>query len=197
MEKKELLTVQELSNLKKKSIQGIYKRIRNPNDVIQNFLKRDSSGNVVEPYLIYANGIDIIYKKDRKDTKETQLNAKPSLVEFRKGEEKKENKEPETAYSKTIEILQEQLNLLQEELRAEREDKQKKDDLIMQLNERLAESQRNLDQQQKLQLMDRKRIQELEEISTKPLHKRLIDFFSRKGAAEQWTKNKKKGLVPS
>lgn len=185
MEKKELLTVQELANLKKKSIQGIYKRIRNPNDVIQNFLKRDSSGNVVEPYLIYANGIDIIYKKDRKDTKETQLNAKPSLVEFRKGEEKKENKEPETAYSKTIEILQEQLNLLQEELRAEREDKQKKDDLIMQLNERLAESQRNLDQQQKLQLMDRKRIQELEEISTKPLHKRLIDFFSRKGVAEQ------------
>ena len=185
MEEKEVLTVQELASLKGKTIQGIYKRIKNPNDIIQNFLKRDSNGNVIQPYMIFVNGIDIIYPKDKKERDNIQLNNKPRLVEFSQKEEKKEKKEEQTAYFKAIEVLQEQLNLLQEELRVEREEKQKKDDLIIQLNDRLAESQRNLDQQQKLQLMDKKRIQELEEISTKPLHRRLIAFFSRKGATEQ------------
>ncbi len=184
MEEKEVLTVQELENLKKKSIQGIYKRIKNPNDVIQNFLKRDNDGHIVEPYMIFTKGIDIIYPKDKNKNNTSKLNNNPSLaVEFNK-EGKQQEK---TAYTKTIEILQEQLNLLQEELKAERADKQQKDKLIFELNERLAESQRNLDQQQKLQLFDRKRIQELEEGNTRPLHKKLLSLFSRRGAtANEW-----------
>lgn len=176
------LSVQELSNRTGRSIQSIYKRIRNKNDVIQGFLKRDSEGNVLEPVKVFESVIDVVYNKGNSKPKP---NTQPSLVEFRQKEEGKERKEEQTAYSKTIEVLQEQLNLLQEELKAERADKEQKDKLIFELNERLAESQRNLDQQQQLQLLDRRRIQELEERNTRPLHQRLLDVFRKKGAEEQ------------
>lgn len=172
------LSVQELSDRTGRSIQSIYKRIRNKNDVIQSFLKKDSEGNIVEPLRIFESAIDVIYNKG---TTASKLNPKPSLVQFRE----EEKKEEQTAYLKTIDILQEQLNLLQEELKAEREDKQKKDDLIMQLNERLAESQRNLDQQQKLQLLDRQKIQQLEERHSRPLLQKFIDVFKKNDSKEQ------------
>ena len=164
------LSVQELSNRTGKSIQSIYKRIKNKNDVIQGFLKRDSEGNIVEPVRIYDNVIDVIYNKTVNHSK---LNPKPSLVE--PVEESKES-----PYLKTIEVLQNQLNLLQVELSAEREDKKQKDKLIFQLTERLAESQRNLDQQQQLSALDKKRILALEEKNSRPLHKRLLDVFKKK-----------------
>lgn len=176
------LSVQELSDRTGRSIQSIYKRIRNKNDVIQSFLKKDSEGNIVEPLRIFESAIDVIYNKG---TTASKLNPKPSLIQFRGEEEKQEKKEEQTAYLKTIDILQEQLNLLQEELKAEREDKQKKDDLIMQLNERLAESQRNLDQQQKLQLLDRQKIQQLEERHSRPLLQKFIDVFKKNDGKEQ------------
>lgn len=176
------LSVQELSNKTGRSIQSIYKRIRNKNDVIQGFLKRDSEGNVLEPVRVFESVIDVVYNKGNFKPKP---NSKPCLVEVRQEGEGKEKKEEKTAYSKTIEVLQEQLNLLQEELKAERADKEKKDKLIFELNERLAESQRNLDQQQQLQLLDRRRIQELEERNIKPLHQRLLDVFRKKGEQEQ------------
>lgn len=172
------LSVQELSDRTGRSIQSIYKRIRNKNDVIQSFLKKDSEGNIVEPLRIFESAIDVIYNRG---TTASKLNPKPSLVQLRE----EEKKEEQTAYLKTIDILQEQLNLLQEELKAEREDKQKKDDLIMQLNERLAESQRNLDQQQKLQLLDRQKIQQLEERHSRPLLQKFIDVFKKNDGKEQ------------
>lgn len=201
MEESEL-SVQELSNRTGKSIQSIYKRIRNKNDMIQSFLKRDNEGNILEPVKIFESAIDVIYNKGATSSK---LNPKPSLVEFRQEEEKTESKQEQNAYTKAIDVLQDQLKVLQNELQAEREDKQQKDRLIFELNERLAESQRNLDQQQKLQLIDRQRIKELEEtneeISTKqlqqlqelreiqelkkPLYKRLLDKFTKKGEQEQ------------
>jgi len=176
------LSVQELSNRTGKSIQSIYKRIKNKNDIIQGFLKRDNEGNILEPVKVFESAIDVIYNKGATSSK---LNPKPSLVEFRQEEEKKENKEEQNAYTKAIDVLQEQLKVLQGELQAEREDKQQKDKLIFELNERLAESQRNLDQQQRLQLIDRQRIKELEERNTKPLHQRLLDVFRKKGEQEQ------------
>lgn len=176
------LSVQELSDRTGRTIQSIYKRIKNKNDVIQSFLKKDNEGNIIEPVRIFESAIDVIYNKGATASK---LNPKPSLVQFRETEEKQEKKEEQTAYLKTIDVLQEQLNLLQEELRAEREDKQKKDDLIMQLNERLAESQRNLDQQQRLQLLDRQKIQQLEERNARPLLQKFFDVFKKKGGEEQ------------
>lgn len=181
MEESEL-SVQELSNRTGKSIQSIYKRIKNKNDIIQSFLKRDNEGNILEPVKIFESAIDVIYNKGATATK---LNPKPSLVEFRQEEEKKESKQEQNAYTKAIDVLQEQLKVLQAELQAEREDKQKKDDLIFELNQRLAESQRNLDQQQQLQLLDRQRIKQLEERNTKPLYLRLLDKFTKKGEQEQ------------
>ena len=180
------LSVQELSDRTGKSIQSIYKRIKNKNDIIQSFLKRDNKGNILEPVKIFESAIDVIYNKGATATK---LNTKPSLVKFSQEEEKKENKQEQNAYTKAIDILQDQLKVLQNELQAEREDKQQKDKLIFELNERLAESQRNLDQQQQLQLLDRQRIKELEEINTKqlhkPLHQKLLDVFRKKGEQEQ------------
>lgn len=171
------LSVQELSNRTGKSIQSIYKRIKNKNDIIQSFLKRDSEGHILEPVKIFESAIDVIYNKG---TTATKLNTKPNLVEFRQEEEKQENKQEQNAYTKAIEVLQDQLNLLKEELEIEREEKKKKDDLISQLNDRLAESQRNLDQQQQLQLLDKQRIRQLEERNTRPLHQKLLDMFRKK-----------------
>lgn len=176
------LSVQELSNRTGKSIQSIYKRIKNKNDIIQSFLKRDSEGNILEPVKIFESAIDVIYNKGATSPK---LNTKPSLVEFRQEEEKTESKQEQNAYTKAIEVLNEQLKVLQNELQAEREDKQQKDKLIFELNERLAESQRNLDQQQQLQLLDKQRIKQLEERNTKPLYLRLLDKFTKKGEQEQ------------
>lgn len=181
MEESEL-SVQELSNRTGKSIQSIYKRIKNKNDIIQSFLKRDSEGNILEPVKIFESAIDVIYNNGATSPK---LNTKPSLVEFRQEEEKTESKQEQNAYTKAIEVLNEQLKVLQNELQAEREDKQQKDKLIFELNERLAESQRNLDQQQQLQLLDRQRIKQLEERNTKPLYLRLLDKFTKKGEQEQ------------
>ncbi len=181
MEENEL-SVQELSDRTGRTIQSIYKRIKNKNDVIQGFLKRDNEGNILEPVKIFESAIDVIYNKGATATK---LNPKPSLVEFRQEEEKTESKQEQNPYTKAIEVLNDQLKLLQNELQAEREDKQQKDKLIFELNERLAESQRNLDQQQRLQLIDRQRIKELEEKNTKPLYLRLLDKFTKKGEQEQ------------
>lgn len=181
MEENEL-SVQELSNRTGKSIQSIYKRIKNKNDIIQGFLKRDSEGNILEPVKVFESAIDVIYNKGATSS---QLNSKPSSVEFRQEEEKTESKQEQKAYTKAIEVLNEQLKVLQEELKAEREDKQQKDKLIFELNERLAESQRNLDQQQQLQLLDRQRIKQLEERNIKPLYLRLLDKFTKKGEQEQ------------
>ncbi len=180
MEENEL-SVQELSNKTGKSIQSIYKRIKNENDVIQGFLKRDNEGNILEPVRIFESVIDVIYNKGATATK---LNTKPSLVEFRQKEEKEESKQEQNAYTKAIEVLQDQINLLKEELEVEREEKKQKDIFISQLNDRLAESQRNLDQQQQLQLLDKKRIRELEERNTRPFHQKLLDMF-RKNKIEQ------------
>lgn len=176
MEENEL-SVQELSNMTGKTIQSIYKRIKNENDVIQGFLKRDNEGNILEPVRIFESVIDVVYNKG---TTATKLNTKPSLVEFRQEEEKAENKQEQNAYTKAIEVLQDQINLLKEELEVEREEKKQKDVLISQLNDRLAESQRNLDQQQQLQLLDKQRIRQLEERNTRPLHQRLLDVFRKK-----------------
>lgn len=181
MEEMQELSVQELSDRTGRSIQSIYKRIRNKNDSIQAFLKRDSEGNVVEPVRVFESVIETIYNKNKG---RTNLNYKSNLVEVSERESREKEKEAQSAYSKAIEVLQQQLNLLQEELKAEREEKQQKDKLIFELNERLAESQRNLDQQQQLQLLDKQRIKELEEKGTKPLHKRLLDVFRRKAVEE-------------
>ena len=118
MEENEL-SVQELSDRTGKSIQSIYKRIKNKNDIIQSFLKRDSEGNILEPVRIFESVIDVVYNKT---TTTTKPNAKPSSVEFRQEEEKKENKQEQTAYIKAIEILQDQLNLLKDQLEFEREE---------------------------------------------------------------------------
>jgi len=129
MEENEL-SVQELSNKTGKSIQSIYKRIKNENDVIQGFLKRDNEGNILEPVRIFESVIDVIYNKGATATK---LNTKPSLVEFRQKEEKEESKQEQNAYTKAIEVLQDQINLLKEELEVEREEKKQKD-IIEQLD---------------------------------------------------------------
>ena len=73
MEENEL-SVQDLSNRTGKSIQSIYKRIKNENDVIQGFLKRDNEGNIIEPVRIFESVIDIVYNKGANTTK---LNPKP------------------------------------------------------------------------------------------------------------------------
>lgn len=167
------LSVQELSNKIGKSIQSIYKRINNKNDMIQGFLKRDEQGNIIEPVRIYEKVIDVVYNKGDIKPKPT---AKPSLVEV----SEKETQQEQNAYIKAIEILQGQLNLLKDELQAEREANKQKDKLNSELLESLNKCQQNLDQEQQLHLIDSKRLIALEQKQSKPFFQRLLGTFRKK-----------------
>ena len=89
------------------------------------------------------------------DSNEGCSTFQPSLIDDKKVENE-EKKEGQPAAMKVIEILQEQL-------RAQKEEMQEKNKIIEELNKRLEESNKMLDQQQKLSAMDKQKILSLEE----------------------------------
>ncbi len=156
------LSVQELSEKTGKTIQSIYKRIKNKNDLIQGYLKRDENGNITEPVKIYASVIEGIYNK--KPNNDNKLNSKLNSTLFSSVHT---SNEESIVYIKTIEILQTELNQLkiqlQEQLNLQKEEMREKNKIIESLSERLAESQQMINQQQQLSMIDKKKILELEE----------------------------------
>ena len=150
----EYLSIQEFAQLAGVTPQSIYKRIRKSNNQIHSFLKKDEEG-----LKLHKSALSILYGISEEET-----TNKPSLkVDKPKEEEKQQKQEKiketqikETADQKVIEILREQIEIL-------RKDNEGKDKQIAELHERLAESQKMIDQQQKLSMADKQQILLLEE----------------------------------
>lgn len=113
---------------------------------------------------IHKDALQVVYGLDIGEQKQP---FKPLLNGV---EEKKEV----TAEMKVIEILKEQLDVANKS-------NEKKDEIISQLNERLAESNRMLDQQQQLSALDKKRILELEGAKEENQQKEQKEQEQKKG----------------
>lgn len=150
---KEYISIKDFSKLAGVSAQSIYKRIRKADNPIQPFIKQE--GN---QFTIDKTALQVLYKIGVEETTSKQgCEVEQPLIDTQEkdGERKEKTEEKESATNKVI-------NILQEQLEAQRKDIESKNILIAELNNRLAESQRMLDQQQKLSIADKKRILELE-----------------------------------
>ena len=136
----EYLSIQEFAQLAGVTPQSIYKRIRKSNNrkskISKSFYGISEEETTNKPSL----------KVDKPKEEEKQ----------QKQEKIKETQIKETADQKVIEILREQIEIL-------RKDNEGKDKQIAELHERLAESQKMIDQQQKLSMADKQQILLLEE----------------------------------
>ena len=151
----EFISIKEFAELAGVSTQSIYKRIRKADNPIQPFLKKEDNQFTIDKValkVLYGVEVDqttiqpsLKVDNPLQNDKETKENVKES----------KEIKEDITASNKVIDILREQLQ-------AQRKDIEEKNTLITELNNRLAEITTLLDQQQKLSIADKKRILELE-----------------------------------
>ena len=164
------ISIKELAEIVGKSQQSIYKRINKPNNPLKTFVKKDNGQIVIDRVVI-----DLFYNKQKEEQKQPPV--KPSLNEGKEveAEEKKEDAD-KTASMLVINILKEQLN-------AQRTQIEEKDKQIAELNDRLKESQKMLDQQQQLSAIDKNTILRLEaENKGRPKSKikKLFSFFSNK-----------------
>lgn len=123
---------------------------------------------------IHKDALQVIYGIEKEDGQPVE---QPSLIQPKKVENNKEVKEKneieDTATMKVIEILKEQLN-------AERKNNETKDKIIMELQASLTQSQRLLDQQQKLSIADKQKILMLEEQVTQKKKRNFFNFFRRR-----------------
>lgn len=151
----EFISIKDFAELAGVSTQSVYKRIRKADNPIQPFLKREDNQLTIDKValnVLYGVEVD-------QTTTQPSLKVGNSLQndsEMKEDvKESKEIKEEATATNKVIDILREQLQ-------AQRKDIEEKNTLIAELNNRLAEVTTLLDQQQKLSIADKKRILELE-----------------------------------
>lgn len=150
---KEFISIKDFAELAGVTTQSIYKRIKKADNPIQPFIKQE--GN---QFTIDKVALQVLYKVGVEETTTQQGCEVDKEVEkhyLNKGTETRAREQEENASLKVIDILQEQLE-------AQRKDIESKNILIAELNNRLAESQRMLDQQQKLSIIDKQRILELE-----------------------------------
>ena len=168
---KEYFSVTEISEMTGKSIQSIYKRIRNNKDLIQPFVEKDNNGN----FIIKKDVLSKVYGINNKNICNDKKFS--GLVEFSNN-----NTEEETEQQESIVIneLREQINLLKEQVETQKDINSTKDKLIFELNERLKENQIIIEQQQKLTLTDKQHIAFLEEQYNKRKKPFLLRLFSGK-----------------
>ena len=135
------LTIQEFAKLVNKTQQGLYKRLKNPKDKLNNYVEIDEDGKK----MILLTAAKDLYKIDIE-----KLAADPAdnKVDPAAAASPEDNKE-------IIEILKEQIADQKKEL--ERKNKQ-----IDDLNERLKDITIALDQEQKLAAVDKQKLLALE-----------------------------------
>lgn len=181
---KEYFYVAEVAEITGRTIQGIYKRIRDKEDKIQPFVKEDEEGT----YVIHKEALKVIYKIDYEnieaaDTKQSQEEFSNNSVQF----SNKFTKTKEEENNTTIELLlREQIDLLKQQLEEQKEINKGKDKLIFELNERLAESQRMVDQQQRLSLVDKQlMLEEKTGTHKQGVISRFINLFKKNEDTEE------------
>lgn len=151
----DFISIKEFAELAGVSTQSVYKRIRKVDNPIQEFLKKEDNQLTIDKV-----ALKVLYdvEVDQTTTQPSLKVGNPLQNDNKTKEdvkESKEIKEEATASNKVIDILREQLQ-------AQRKDIEEKNTLITELNNRLAEVTTLLDQQQKLSIADKKRILELE-----------------------------------
>lgn len=175
----ELITIREFATIAGVTEEAVYKRLRKQDNPLKEFVQVVGNRKMID-----KSALDIFYKGQYNHTT-TQPSSKvvqPTPQEQTEdAEQQKKDKEAErkTASQQVIDILKEQLE-------AQRKDIESKNFIIAELNERLAESQTMLDQQQKLSMADKKRILELEasaeekqEMQEQKKRKGFFNFFKR------------------
>lgn len=139
--KNEYISISEFAAAAGVSQQSVYKRLRNKDDAIQPFFKKIGGKKYISKY-----AIDVIYREEEphETTQEEQTE-----------EPQEEPKEEKTNDNILLEILQQQLETLRNELEV-------KNKQIENLNDRLAEANNLINQQQQLHLLDTQRMAALE-----------------------------------
>ena len=123
---------------------------------------------------IHKDALQVVYGIEKEPENKVE---QPRLIAGLKVENQQETtEEKQTAEMKVIEILQ-------KELEEQRKSNEIKDNQISELTEMLQNSQRMLDQEQKLNAMNTQRILQLEESTKNKKKKSFFDFF-RKGAEQ-------------
>ena len=121
---------------------------------------------------IHKDALQVVYGIEKEPENKVE---QPRLIAGLKVEKQQETtEEKQTAEMKVIEILQ-------KELEEQRKSNEIKDNQISELTEMLQNSQRMLDQEQKLNAMNTQRILQLEKSTKIKKKKSFFDFF-RKGA---------------
>lgn len=120
---------------------------------------------------IHKNAIKVVYKIEQifENKVEQPSLTTPSIQE----KEKETTEETHTAETKVIDILT-------KELEEQRKSNKIKDQQIRELTEMLQNSQRMLDQEQKLNAMNTTRILQLEQGTKEKQRKSIFDLFKRK-----------------
>lgn len=120
---------------------------------------------------IHKNAIKVVYKIEQtfENKVEQPSLTTPSIQE----KEKETTEETHTAETKVIDILT-------KELEEQRKSNEIKDQQIRELTEMLQNSQRMLDQEQKLNAMNTTRILQLEQGTKEKQRKSIFDLFKRK-----------------
>lgn len=178
----EYIGIKEFAELAGVSSQSIYKRIKKENNPIQPFLKK-----VGNQFTISKTALLVLYNVEIEKT-----TIKPSLKVEQPIE--KEEQQPrldensikkDTAYDKLI-------NILQEQLEAQRKEMDNKNKIIETLTEALKDSQKMLDQAQQLNAIDKKRILQLEAGTTE--EKENNNNNTEEEKEKEIKKEKKKGF---
>ena len=146
--------------------QSIYKRLSKPNNQLKVFSKETKEG-----LKIHKDALSVIYKIEQKFENKVEQPSltTPSIQE----KEKETTEETHTAETKVIDILT-------KELEEQRKSNEIKDQQIRELTEMLQNSQRMLDQEQKLNAMNTTRILQLEQGTKEKQRKSIFDLFKRK-----------------
>ena len=169
------ISIKELAERVGRTQQSIYKRINKENNPIKPFVKKEKGQTFVDKVVI-----DLFYNKEKRE--ENNPPIKPSLKEGLKVETENKKGDAESTASMIA------INILKEQLEAQRTQIAEKDKQIESLNERLKESQKMLDQQQQLSALDKKTILQLEEENkskAKSKIKKLFSLFSNKEAGNE------------
>lgn len=134
----EYLSIQDFASLVNKTQQGIYKRLKNPQDKLNNYVKLDDEGKKT---------INAAAAKELYGIEVEENSSKPE-----------ENSGAAAGDNQNNEIIK----LLKEQIADQKKELDIKNQQIGELNDRLREITTTLDQQQKLAVMDKQKLIELE-----------------------------------
>lgn len=152
----EYLSIKEFAMLAGVSCQSIYKRIGKENNPIKPYLRKVGNQFTISKSALYVLYNVKVEEIEEQPSLKVEKQPQENIKELKEETEKLRTEKSDSASLKLIEILNEQL-------KAERQENENKNKIIADLTEMLKESNRMLDQAQKLNALDKQTILELQE----------------------------------